>query len=468
MEPDINNMTLNEYLMYEGKHRELEKGYTSRISVAPKRNRTLVYLDSDKDEVAIDNMTLEEYERYELAMSSMKSEIQEDSLDKILDDLFKIGVENIRKMEHEVPNRCDDITDYEDSDQEDGELLDLPTYSATNEFLVEDVEIDEDYDIDHSNTKEALQWSPAKDPFLLIQVDTHGVVLGLYLATGKHFKFVLVGYHSDDDDGLELWMLLMEADLKHGLVKAISSSSRANSGEESINDSSDNVDTKKLKENIHAIQEDCMICEGPHLTKECPHKKEDKAVEQSKYIGSFEKTIIKYCDESIKKKATNDERIRKFIENTDLNLRELDTTRKNLQEDEGDMDDIWDIMIKDVERIRKILIPTIHTLPNLESMVQPYMPRGPVHDEVKLVREEELEYDIPLQNSVMQPLTPQTTHITLPNDDYVAPATSPILDKHLNELREEFSNITRVAEKANGNLVNDVKELSDILKTYDF
>ncbi|GKE56861.1 hypothetical protein Tco_1496046, partial [Tanacetum coccineum] len=70
---------------------------------------------------------------------------------------------------------CDDITNYEDSDQEDGELSDLPTFSATNEFTsvceqveenidvniareleevqVEDVEMDEDYDIDHSNTE---------------------------------------------------------------------------------------------------------------------------------------------------------------------------------------------------------------------------------------------------------------------------------------------------------------------------
>ncbi|GKA63366.1 hypothetical protein Tco_0762972 [Tanacetum coccineum] len=88
------------------------------------------------------------------------------SLDEILDDLFIIGVENIRKMEHEVPNRCDDINDYEDSDQEDDELPDLPSFSITNVFasiceqvnenidvsivkekeevLVEDIEMDED------------------------------------------------------------------------------------------------------------------------------------------------------------------------------------------------------------------------------------------------------------------------------------------------------------------------------------
>nr|GEU35750.1 hypothetical protein [Tanacetum cinerariifolium]GEU89195.1 hypothetical protein [Tanacetum cinerariifolium] len=86
-------------------------------------------------------------------------------------------------MEYEVPNRCDDeivdITDYEDSDQEDGKLPDLPTFSTTNVFAsifgqvkydidisitkekeevqVEDVQMDEDYNIDHPNTKEMLQ-----------------------------------------------------------------------------------------------------------------------------------------------------------------------------------------------------------------------------------------------------------------------------------------------------------------------
>nr|GEZ08527.1 hypothetical protein [Tanacetum cinerariifolium] len=92
-------------------------------------------------------------------------------------------------MEHEVPNRCDDITDYEDSDQEDGGLLDLPAFS-TNEFAsvcehgkdnrdvntaieleevqVEDLEMDKNYNIDHTNTKEAIHWSPAQDPFLVV------------------------------------------------------------------------------------------------------------------------------------------------------------------------------------------------------------------------------------------------------------------------------------------------------------
>ncbi|GJS99139.1 hypothetical protein Tco_0820309 [Tanacetum coccineum] len=187
-------MTLNEYLMYEEMNRDLARSYTSRKSVAPVRNRILVYPYSDEDdeeyyslppllpcfqtpqpcaiinyvyhnsynEDDIDNMTLEEYARYELAISS---------------------AENIRNMEHEVPNRCDDetvdIIDYEDSDQEDGELPDLPTFSATivfasicehvkedidisitkekEEVHMEDIQMDEDYNIDHSNTKETLQ-----------------------------------------------------------------------------------------------------------------------------------------------------------------------------------------------------------------------------------------------------------------------------------------------------------------------
>ncbi|GKC63677.1 hypothetical protein Tco_1096275 [Tanacetum coccineum] len=147
---------------------------TSRKSVAPARNRILVYPDFDEEdeeycglphllicfqtpqpcaiinyvhhnshnEVDIDNMTIEEYARYELTM-------------------------------------CDDITDYVDSDQEDGELHDLPIFPASNEFAsdseqveenidiaeekeevpMKDVEMDETHDIDHSSTKEALQWS---------------------------------------------------------------------------------------------------------------------------------------------------------------------------------------------------------------------------------------------------------------------------------------------------------------------
>nr|GEW98061.1 hypothetical protein [Tanacetum cinerariifolium] len=55
------------------------------------------------------------------------------------------------------------------------------------------------------------------------------------------------------------------------------------------------------------------------------------------------------------------------------------------QEDEGDMDVGWEIIVKDVERLQKLLTPTIHTLPNPEPVLQPYMSLGPVHDKEKIV-----------------------------------------------------------------------------------
>ncbi|GKD97914.1 hypothetical protein Tco_1381811, partial [Tanacetum coccineum] len=45
-------------------------------------------------------------------------------------------------------------------------------------------------------------------------------------------------------------------------------------------------DMKKLKENVHAIQVGCQICEGPHIDKECPLNKEVKQVDEVKY-GEF-------------------------------------------------------------------------------------------------------------------------------------------------------------------------------------
>nr|GEV45105.1 hypothetical protein [Tanacetum cinerariifolium] len=208
--------------LHELRHLELTRNkmsntgsYPSRKSATPMRNIIWGYPDSNEEyeeyyslpplrscfqtpqpcatintvhhnshsNVDLENITLEEYASYELAMSTIKSTIQEDSnLDEILDDLFRIGADNIRNMKHEVPNRCDDeivdITDYEDSDQEDGELPDLSTFLATNVFAsiyehvnedidisitkikeevhVEDVQMDENYNIDHSDTEETL------------------------------------------------------------------------------------------------------------------------------------------------------------------------------------------------------------------------------------------------------------------------------------------------------------------------
>ncbi|GJV16074.1 reverse transcriptase domain-containing protein [Tanacetum coccineum] len=226
---------------------------------------------------------------------------------------------------------------------------------------------------------------------------------------------------------------------------------------EEINDSLNNIDTQKPKENIHVIQASFKNCKEAHLTMEYPIEKEDKAVKQSKYMRSLEETIIKFCKNSITKQAEEDEWIRKFIENTSSNIKELKTTTKNLRErayqltqtilmntcekfkerttmgkenvkepvprdlpaqflsnpyrtreticairiskeikeDVVDLNDGCDITIEDVESHRKILTPSIHALPNHKPIVQPYMPLGLVYNKEEVIREEEHDHDIP-------------------------------------------------------------------------
>ncbi|GJY72769.1 hypothetical protein Tco_0477200 [Tanacetum coccineum] len=158
-------------------HKGLERSCTSSKSVAPMRNRIFVYPNSDEedeDEVNIERMTLEEYARYELAMLTMKNEIQ------VPTQGFTSQFFNQLQYTPKLPlgeEECDDINDYEDYDQENGELLDLPTFSSTNEIAsdseqveenidmaeekeevpMKDVEMDKNQDIDHSGTEEALQ-----------------------------------------------------------------------------------------------------------------------------------------------------------------------------------------------------------------------------------------------------------------------------------------------------------------------
>ncbi|GJT87599.1 hypothetical protein Tco_1069316 [Tanacetum coccineum] len=134
------------------------------------------------------------------------------------------------------------------------------------------------------------------------------------------------------------------------------------------------------------------------------------------------------------------------------------------QDDEGDMDVSWDITNKDVERLRQFLTPTIHTLPNLEPVVQPYIPLGPVHDMDKVIKEKEHDYDILLNNNVRQPLTPQTVYITPSGDGYVAPATNPMSNKQLNKSEEEFSNITKGAKKEYDNPVIETYDCKDFIR----
>ncbi|GJZ36540.1 hypothetical protein Tco_0582731 [Tanacetum coccineum] len=127
-------------------------------------------------------------------------------------------------------------------------------------------------------------------------------------------------------------------------------------------------DMKKLKENVHAIQVGCQICEGPHLDKECPLNEEVKQVDEVKYgefgrpvpfngssgakfrVGppgyytrinnqtsyrekkpNLVKTINKYMEEATKRQAEQDDWLKKFCQNTKNSLIDYDKIIQKLE-----------------------------------------------------------------------------------------------------------------------------------------
>ncbi|GJW43677.1 hypothetical protein Tco_0072476 [Tanacetum coccineum] len=95
--------------------------------------------------------------------------------------------------------------------------------------------------------------------------------------------------------------------------------------------------------------------------------------------------------------------------------------------DDGDTFDMWDITVEEVECIRKFFnIP----------------------DEI---------------DEIVQPLIPEPIHTTLPNDNYVAPATKFILDELLEEFRDEILNVTMVDDEVDFNPTKDLEELKRLL-----
>nr|GEZ69234.1 hypothetical protein [Tanacetum cinerariifolium] len=59
---------------------------------------------------------------------------KDSDFDEILDDLFRTGAENLRRMrEEKVQNGCNDDTS-KDTNHESGKLLNFPIFPATNEF----------------------------------------------------------------------------------------------------------------------------------------------------------------------------------------------------------------------------------------------------------------------------------------------------------------------------------------------
>ncbi|GJZ42283.1 hypothetical protein Tco_0589169 [Tanacetum coccineum] len=79
-------------------------------------------------------------------------------------------------------------------------------------------------------------------------------------------------------------------------------------------------------------------------------------------------------------------------------------------------------MIGNPEEIHNVKAPKDEG--DMDVVVQPYIPLGPVHDKDKTVREKgTVIIYILLNDSLMQPLDHQTFHVIPPDDNMVATAT---------------------------------------------
>ncbi|GJY87692.1 hypothetical protein Tco_0502320 [Tanacetum coccineum] len=152
------------------------------------------------------------------------------------------------------------------------------------------------------------------------------------------------------------------------------------------------------------------------------------------------------------------------------NLRKLKEAKVE-EYDEGGIYYIWDIMVGDVERLRKILTPHVHTLPEPDPVVQTCVPLLPSPDEVKVVKDKEPNNDVDsisiqvphVMDDVIQPSIPQTIHTTPPNKDYVASANKSISDELLEEFEDKILNVTMVDKEADFNPTKDIEELGRLI-----
>ncbi|GKD57156.1 hypothetical protein Tco_1290543, partial [Tanacetum coccineum] len=97
--------------------------------------------------------------------------------------------------------------------------------------------------------------------------------------------------------------------------------------------------------------------------------------------------------------------------------------------DDGDIFYMWNITVKDVERIRQFLTPNV----------------------------------LDVMDDIIQPLIPKTIHTTPPDEDYVAPTTKSILDDLFEEFRYEILNVTMVDEGVECSHTKDLEELERLL-----
>ncbi|GKD37662.1 hypothetical protein Tco_1257869 [Tanacetum coccineum] len=146
--------------MYEARHRVLtrrciswKRGACSKVSHA--RSRILVYPDSDEEDEDHVHDTTHGFTSQFFVQSpqtpNLPLDTKDSNIEEILDELFRVGAECLRRIEHEVLNMCDEET-FGDTNHESGNLLNFPTFPVTNEFA--SVCIQDDEYINVSPTKE--------------------------------------------------------------------------------------------------------------------------------------------------------------------------------------------------------------------------------------------------------------------------------------------------------------------------
>ncbi|GKC81377.1 hypothetical protein Tco_1137094 [Tanacetum coccineum] len=214
--------------------------YSHGIPPPPVQSYPKTYLVSTKvsNDVDIENMTIAEYNLYVAKQGLDKNTLnnysngftpyphtpntpvdkKDSDFDKILDDLFRIGADNLKGMGQDIfqDSICKQDVNLEEDWEEDGDDRDtfdmwdimIGDVERIRQFLTPNVPEKPLRDFTRplgspSGLKGLLHTrNSTVIPTKLLQVDAHGVVLGSFFAIGRHFKFGLVRYHAKDDDGI--------------------------------------------------------------------------------------------------------------------------------------------------------------------------------------------------------------------------------------------------------------------------
>ncbi|GJW33484.1 hypothetical protein Tco_0053516 [Tanacetum coccineum] len=387
VEPDIENMTLEEYLKYESEKESRlwrsvrSKGSPTRYEGADvdsfhqDKSRTLDYpyyyedIEIDKyyelphphpyfqppqpytkaglgspnesDEVDIDSMTIAEYELYVAKQSRKMGEVDIDTL--TIEQYLALTRGN--QAPGVVKPAIKKNVNFEIKSQFMRELREGTFSGNKNDDTHEHVEKDTFRDNQHVGFAIEILHPEGLDTTTRKLLDSQGSIPGMKPARALESIQTLADYSLKWHDG------------------SIRTSNGRSDGIASITSKLDSLgrDMKKLKKNVYAIQVGCEICKGAHLDKDCPLNKEVKGVEEVKYgeVGmtfpnkggngtryhmgpsgyytraenrpsfgeirtSLEETINNYLEESAKKQAEHDEWLKKFQENTKRNLKHHD------------------------------------------------------------------------------------------------------------------------------------------------